>query len=40
MLQKLADLNYITKVEILVIAGIVLFAAYLFYSLELYKKGK
>jgi hypothetical protein len=34
------ELNYVTKMEILVIAGILLVAAYLFYSLDLFKKGK
>lgn len=34
------ELNYITKVEILVILAIVIFAGYIFYSLDLYKKEK
>ena len=36
----LQNLNYVTKVEILVIVGIVIFTAYVFYSLDLHKKGK
>lgn len=35
-----SNLNYITKIEILVIVGIVIFTAYLFYTLDLFKKDK
>lgn len=31
------DLSYITKVEIIVIVAILIFVAYLFYSLDLFK---
>ncbi len=34
------ELNYVTKVEILVIVTILFVTAYLFYSLDLFKKGK
>lgn len=34
------NLNYVYKVEGLVILGIVIFIGYLFYSLNLFKKGK
>lgn len=34
------NLNYIYKVEILVIAAICIFAIYVAYSLDLFKKGK
>ncbi len=34
------SLNYVHKVEILVILGILIFAAYVAYSLDLFKKGK
>lgn len=33
------ELNYITKIELIVIAGILLFALYIAYSLDLFKKG-
>lgn len=36
----LDSLNYVHRVEILVIAAIVIFAAYVAYSLDLFKKGK
>ena len=36
----LQNLNYVTKIEILVIVGILIFTAYVFYSLDLFKKGK
>jgi hypothetical protein len=35
-----SNLNYVTKIEILVIVGIVILAGYLFYTLDLHKKGK
>jgi hypothetical protein len=34
-----ANLNYITKIELIVIAGILLFALYIAYSLDLFRKG-
>jgi hypothetical protein len=34
------NLNYVQRVELLVIVAIVIFAAYVFYSLDLHKKGK
>jgi len=34
-----ASLNYITKIELIVIAGILLFALYVAYSLDLFRKG-
>lgn len=36
----LENLNYVHKVEIFVIAAIVILAAYVAYSLDLFKKGK
>ena|GEM_PF-3097506 len=36
----LSSLNYVTKVELVVIAGILLFAIYVAYSLDLFKKGQ
>jgi hypothetical protein len=33
------ELNYVTKIELIVIAGILLFALYIAYSLDLFKKG-
>ena len=36
----LSQLNYVTRVEIIVIVGILIFAGYVFYSLDLFKKGK
>lgn len=36
----LESLNYIHRVEILVIAAIIVFASYIAYSLDLFKKGK
>lgn len=35
-----SNINYVTRVEILVIVGIVIFTGYLFYKLDLLKKGK
>ncbi|GIX44797.1 MAG: hypothetical protein KatS3mg130_1205 [Candidatus Sumerlaea sp.] len=35
----LGTLNYITKIEIIVIVGILIFAVYVAYSLDLFKKG-
>lgn len=34
------NLNYIQKVELIVILAILVVAGYLFYSLDLFKKGK
>jgi hypothetical protein len=36
----LENLNYIQQIELIVIIGIIIVAGYLFYSLDLYKKGK
>ena len=36
----LENLNYIQRVELLVILAILIVAGYLFYSLDLFKKGK
>jgi hypothetical protein len=35
---NLPKLNYVYKVELLVILGIVIFVLYIFYSLNLFKK--
>ncbi len=34
-----STLNYVTKVELFVIAGILLYALYIAYSLDMFKKG-
>lgn len=34
------DMNYITQVEIVFILGVLAFAGYVFYALDLYKKGR
>jgi hypothetical protein len=35
----MGNLNIVTQVEIVVILAIVIFTAYVFYSLDLFKKG-
>lgn len=39
-MSMLANLNYIQRVELLVIFAVLVFAGYIFYSLDLYKKDK
>jgi hypothetical protein len=34
------DLNYVTQVEIIFIVAVLAFAGYVFYALDLYKKGR
>lgn len=34
------DLNYVTQVEIIFIVAVLVFAGYVFYALDLYKKGR
>lgn len=38
-MQFWTNLTYVTRVEILVILAIVVFTAYVFYSLDLFRKG-
>ncbi len=40
MMDFLEKVNYVHRIETLVIVGVVLFTAYVFYSLQLFKKDK